>query len=82
MPLTDLDRLYFGMHERRHYRLRRPTPAELADWSVQPDRGSEPWCIVRRTDGAVEWFALRVGEALDDNDLELSAFFESLQQLE
>lgn len=82
MPLTDLDRLYFGAHPERNYRLRRQTPAELADRPDRPDQGFEPWCIIRRADGAVEPFALQAGTALDDNDPELLALFDSLQEPE
>lgn len=78
MPLTDRDRLYFAMHPRRSYRLRRQTPAEATAGLILPAANFEPCCVVRRADGAVVSFDLGIGEALEDHESQLLALFDSL----
>ncbi|MCJ2121039.1 hypothetical protein [Methylobacterium sp. J-077] len=76
---TQIDRMWFRAHPDREYRLRRQTLAEVQHWAFQPGPGYAPWCIIRRADGVMEAFALRVGETCDDHDLELEQFFDHLR---
>ena len=78
MPLTDLDAVWFKIHSDREYRIRKQTPAELAEWPVPPHEGLTGWCIIRRADGAVELFAIATGEKWGDSDEELGPFFNDL----
>lgn len=80
MHATEIDRLWFQAHPDRQYRLRCQTPAEVARWPVHPGPDFDPWCIIRRADGVMEVFALKVGDTWDDHDLELELFFDSLRE--
>ncbi|SFM91892.1 hypothetical protein [Methylobacterium pseudosasicola] len=79
MQATQIDRMWFQAHPDREYRLRRQTPAEVQQWAFQPGLGYAPWCIIRRADGVMEAFTLKVGETWDDHDLELEQFFDYLR---
>jgi hypothetical protein len=52
----------------------------LVQWPVHPGPDFDPWCIIRRADGVMEVFALKVGDTWDDHDLELELFFVSLRE--
>lgn len=80
MNATQIDRMWFQAHPDREYRLRRQTPAELAQWPVQPGPGFEAWCIIRRRDGAMEVFATEALVVTEDYDLELGLFFDHLRE--
>jgi hypothetical protein len=80
MHVTQIDTMWFQAHQDREYRLRRQTAAELAQWPVHPGPDFDPWCIIRRADGVMEVFALKVGDTWDDHDLELELFFDSLRE--
>ena len=80
MPSSQIDSLWFQAHPTREYRLRRQTTGEIAQWPVQPGPDFDAWCIIRRSDGATEVFALKAGASCDDYDLELEQFFEHLRE--
>ena len=80
MSATFIDDAWFKVHPDRQYRLRRQTPAELAQWPVPPGPEFTGFCIIRKSDGAMALFALKAGEAWDDHDMELKPFFEELQE--
>lgn len=79
MHANDLDSAWFHSNPDREYRLRRQTPAELVLWPVPPREGLTGWCIIRRTDGGVELFAMTTGETWGDCDDELAPFFNDLR---
>jgi hypothetical protein len=73
MHATQIDTMWFQANPSREYRLRRQAP-------VHPGPDFDPWCIIRRSDGAMEVFALKTGDTWDDHDLELEQFFDSLRE--
>ena len=79
MPATDFDSAWFHSNPDRAYRLRRQTPGEVAQWAVPPGSSVTAWCIIRRTDGALEAFGLPDDDTWDDHDEELAEFFETLR---
>ncbi|EHP92441.1 MAG: hypothetical protein MIN69_16765 [Methylorubrum extorquens] len=76
---TEIDSQWFHNNPDREFRLRRQPPAEFQAWPVPLEPGMVAWCIIRKSDGAVEQFALPAGDEWDDHDEELAPFFEQLQ---
>lgn len=76
---TELDSQWFHNNPDREFRLRRQSPAEFQAWPVPPEPGMAAWCIIRKADGAVEAFALPVGDEMDDYDEELMQLFDQLR---
>lgn len=81
MHVTEIDRLWFRAHPDRAIRLRRQTPAEQAAWPVPLRAGFTAWCVIRRSDEALEAFGLPDGEAWDDYDEELEPLFDRAADL-
>lgn len=78
MMATEIDSLWFHGHPDRQFRLRRQTPAEIAQWPVQPRPDCAAWCIICRETGQLQAFALKAGETWGDDDIELAPFFAEL----
>ena len=76
---TEIDRLWFGAHPDREYRLRRQTPAETASWPVPLKPGFTAWCIARREDGALVAFGLAEGTAWDDYNEDLALLIDDVR---
>ncbi|KQT56095.1 hypothetical protein ASG52_24565 [Methylobacterium sp. Leaf456] len=79
MIATEIDSQWFHSNPEREFRLRRQTPAEFGAWPVALEPGMTAWCIIRKSDGALEAFALPEGETWDDYDEELAPFFKRLR---
>lgn len=79
MIATEIDSQWFHNNPDREFRLRRQPPAEFQAWPVPPEAGMVAWCIIRRSDGAVEQFALPEGDEMDDYDEELAGLFDQLR---
>lgn len=79
MIATEIDSQWFHSNPDREYRMRRQPPAEFQAWPVPPKPGMVAWCIIRRSDGAAEQFALPEGDEMDDYDGELAALFDQLR---
>lgn len=79
MSAINMDDIWFRANPDREYRLRRQTPAELEKWPVPPGYGFTGWCIIRKSDRAMELFAIAAGETWDDYDFELGQFFAELR---
>ncbi|MCP2083950.1 UNVERIFIED_ORG: hypothetical protein J2W74_005215 [Methylorubrum zatmanii] len=78
MPASELDSQWFHNNPDREFRLRRQTPAEFAAWAIPPKPEWTAWCIIRKEDGAVAPFGLRVGDTWGDCDEELAPLFEDV----
>lgn len=77
---TAVDRLWFQAHPDREYRLRPQTDDELMGWWLPPSPDVDPWCIVRRDDGATEVFARNLSDAWADHDPVLEEAFDTLRK--